>query len=42
MRIADTSKPSPLDLLEIGSEEHLATLDYKVKARSLVVLLRSA
>jgi glycogen operon protein len=42
MRIADTSKPSPLDLLEIGSEERLATLDYKVKARSLVVLLRSA
>ena len=42
MRIADTSKPSPLDLLEIGSEEPLASLDYKVEARSVVVLLRSA
>ena len=40
MRIADTSKPSPLDLLEVGSEEHLASLDYKVKARSVVVMLR--
>jgi glycogen operon protein len=39
MRIADTSKPSPLDLLEIGSEKPLASLDYKVEARSLVVLL---
>jgi glycogen operon protein len=42
MRIADTSKLSPLDLLEIGSEEPLASLDYKVNARSVVVLLRSA
>jgi glycogen operon protein len=41
IRIADTSKPGPLDLLEIGNEEPLATLDYKVKARSIVVLLRS-
>ena len=40
MRIADTSKPSPLDLLEIGSEEPLASLDYNVRARSVVVLLR--
>jgi glycogen operon protein len=42
MRIADTSKPSPFDLLEIGSEEPLASLDYKVRARSVVVLLRSS
>ncbi len=42
IRIADTSTPSPLDLLEIGSEENLASLDYKVKARSVVVLLRGA
>ena len=42
MRIADTSKPSPLDLLEIGSEEPVASPDYKVKARSVVVLLRAA
>jgi glycogen operon protein len=42
IRIADTSKPSPLDLLESGSEEILASVDYKVKARSVVLLLRSA
>ena len=42
MRIADTSKPVRSILLEIGSEEPLASLDYKVKARSVVVLLRSA
>lgn len=42
LRIADTSKPSPFDLLEIGTEESLASLDYKVKGRSVVVLLRSA
>jgi len=42
MRIVDTSKPSPLDLREIGSEEPLASLDYNVKARSVVVLLRSS
>ena len=42
MRIADTSKPSPLDLMEIGTEESIASLDYKVNARSVVVLLRAA
>ncbi len=42
IRITDTSKPSPLDLLESGSEEPLASLDYKVKTRSVVVLLRGA
>ncbi len=41
-RVVDTSKPSPFDLLEIGSEEPLALLDYKVEARSVVVLLRTA
>jgi len=41
-RVADTSKPSPLDLLEIGSEEPVPSLDYEVKARSVVVLLRGA
>ena len=38
-RVVDTSKPSPFDLLEIGSEEPLALLGYKVEARSVVVLL---
>ncbi len=42
MRVADTSKPGPLDLLDSGKEEPLDSLDYKVKARSVVVLLRSA
>jgi isoamylase len=42
MRIADTSKPGPLDLVEIGTEEPIASLDYKVNARSVVVLLRAA
>ncbi len=40
MRVADTSKPSPFDLLEVGGEERLVSLDYNVKARSVVVLLR--
>ncbi len=42
MRVADTGRPSPFDLLDIGSAEPLASLDYKVKAESVVVLLRSA
>ena len=42
MRVADTSMPSPLDLLEIGKEKPLRSLNYGVKARSIVVLLKSA
>ena len=41
MRVADTSMPCPFDLLEIGSEEPLSSLNYPVKARSTVVLLKS-
>jgi len=41
-RVADTSRPSPLDVAEAGGEEPLASLDYLVKARSVVVLLRRA
>ena len=41
MRVADTSMPSPLDLLESGKEEALGSLNYKVKARSVVVLVKS-
>ena len=40
-RVADTSAPSPFDLLEIGKEESLKSLNYQVKARSVVVLLKS-
>jgi isoamylase len=40
IRVADTSMPSPLDLLESGKEEALGSLNYKVKARSVVVLLK--
>ena len=42
IRVVDTSKTSPLDLLETGSEDPVASPDYKVKARSVVVLLRGA
>jgi isoamylase len=42
VRVVHTSKPGRLDLLESGEEETLASLDYEVAARSVVVLLRSA
>jgi isoamylase len=42
MRVVDTSQPDPFDLLEIGSGEPLASLDYKANARSVVVLLRKS
>ena len=42
MRVVDTSRPDPLDLLEIGTEEPVASLDYKVEARSVVVLVRNS
>jgi isoamylase len=42
MRVADTSMPSPFDLLEIGKEKALRSLNYVVKARSIVVLLQNA
>ena len=42
MRVADTSMSSPFDLPESGKEEALGSLNYKVKARSIVVLLKSA
>jgi isoamylase len=42
MRVADTSMPSPFDLLESGKEEAVGSLNYKVKARSIVVLLKPA
>jgi isoamylase len=42
MLAADTGQPSPLDLPEPSGREPLNSLDYKLKARSVVVLLRSA
>lgn len=41
LRVVDTSKPTPLDLLEEGQERALASLNYEVKARSVVILLRT-
>jgi glycogen operon protein len=42
LRVVDTSMPSPFDLLENGKEKTLGSLNYEVKARSIVVLLRRA
>ncbi|HRO57885.1 MAG TPA: isoamylase [Burkholderiaceae bacterium] len=39
-RVIDTSLDSPLDFLEAGSETALPSLDYRVAARSVVVLTR--
>jgi isoamylase len=38
--VADTAMTSPLDFLEPGEEKALSSLNYEVKARSVVVLLR--
>lgn len=39
-RVVDTSLPSPDDVVEPGNEVQLASLDYRVPARSVVVLSR--
>jgi glycogen operon protein len=39
--VADTAMPSPLDFSEPNDEKPLGSLNYEVKARSVVVLLRS-
>ena len=41
LRVADTSMPSPFDLLDCGKEEARESLNYNVKARSIVVLLKN-
>ena len=41
LRVADTSMPSPFDLLDCGKEEAPESLNYKVKSRSIVVLLKN-
>jgi isoamylase len=38
-RVIDTSRPSPHDICEPGTEERLGSLLYRVKARSIVVLI---
>jgi len=40
-RVADTSLESPHDIVEPGNEEALQNLHYTVRARSVVVLIRS-
>ena len=40
LRVADTSLPSPQDIAEAGNDIPLASLDYEVGARSVVVLTR--
>ena len=42
LRVVDTSLPSPRDILEAGSEERLDGREYRVDARSVVVLRRRA
>jgi glycogen operon protein len=39
--VADTGMQSPLDFFEPGDEKPLSSLNYEVKARSVVVLLRT-
>ena len=39
-RVVDTNLPAPLDFFEPGTEETLRSLNYSVKARSVVVLVR--
>jgi glycogen operon protein len=39
-RVVDTFQESPNDILEPGAQERLASLRYRVRARSVVVLIR--
>jgi glycogen operon protein len=41
-RVVDTSLPTPDDIVEPGSEQHINSLEYLVMARSVVVLMGSA
>ncbi len=40
-RVVDSSRESPDDIVEPGNEQHLQSLNYSVKARSVVVLIRA-
>jgi glycogen operon protein len=39
-RVVDTNLPEPLDFCEPGTEETISCLNYSVKARSVVILVR--
>ena len=41
LRVVDTSLPSPSDFCEPGAAKALTSLSYRVKARSVVVLVKS-
>jgi isoamylase len=41
LQVVDTSLPSPSDFCEAGTAKALASLGYRVKARSIVVLVKS-
>lgn len=41
LRVVDTSLPTPSDFCESGSAEALTSLSYRVKARSVVVLIKT-
>jgi glycogen operon protein len=39
-RVIDTSRPGPQDILDPGNEEPIGSTQYRVKARSVVVLIK--
>jgi hypothetical protein len=39
-RLIDTSRPSPEDIVELGNEELLDSLNYKLAPRSIALLVR--
>jgi isoamylase len=41
-RVVDTSQPSPKDISDPGQEQPIASLDFEVRARSVVVLVSGA
>ena len=41
LRVVDTSLPSPFDICASGKEQPVRSLEYLVKARSTVVLIRT-
>ena len=41
LRVVDTTLPSPFDICEPGKEQPVRSLEYLMKARSTVVLIRT-
>jgi isoamylase len=39
-QFVDTSRPSPEDIMDPGSDDHLDSLDYQLAPRSVAVLVR--